>query len=262
MSSYQNSNISSLRSIVEVSELRKHYGKLVVYEGLNFDIKEGEFLSIIGPSGCGKTTLLKILGGLIEPTSGEVKVHGQPVKTALESRELGFVFQNPVLLPWRTSVSNVALPSEIVGLKDSKASPKELLRIVGLEAFENSYPNELSGGMAQRVAIARALAFEPSLLLMDEPFGALDEITRNRMNLELLRIWKEGKTSISTVIFVTHSIPEAVFLSDRVIVLSSRPTRIQEIVHIDLARPRKTEMKDSGRYRELIEHVRKIIGED
>jgi NitT/TauT family transport system ATP-binding protein len=252
----------TMSTLVQVKELSKYFGKLVVYEELNFEVREEEFVSIIGPSGCGKTTLLRILGGLIQPTTGEVRIRGKPVKAALEARELGFVFQNPVLLPWRTAENNVGLPLEIVGSKDSAAIPRELLKIVGLEGFENALPKELSGGMAQRVAIARALAFKPSILFMDEPFGALDEITRNRMNLELLRIWKEERASISSIIFVTHSIPEAVFLSDRVIVLSTRPARIEESVTIDLPRPRTTAMKNSEKYIYFVDHLRKIIGED
>lgn len=251
-----------IKEIVNAKDVSKHYEKLHVLNKINFDVKEGEFLSIIGPSGCGKTTLLKIIGGLIKPTTGDLMVRGGPVKIALERREFGFVFQNPILLPWRNTIKNVELPLEIIGHENSKKLPKKLLQIVGLEGFENSYPKELSGGMQQRVAIARALTFEPSILLMDEPFGALDEITRNKMNLELLRIWKEEKTTISTVIFVTHSIPEAVFLSDRVIVLSKRPAKIDKIIDIDLPRPRKSEMKHSKKYIELVECLRKILKED
>lgn len=253
---------NDMSSIIEVQNLSKSFAKHPVYKKLDFDVKEGEFLSIIGPSGCGKTTLLRILGGLIEPSSGNVSINGEPVKNALKARKLGFVFQNPVLLPWRVSSGNVELPLEILGIKKSSKLSEELLKVVGLEGFENYYPGELSGGMQQRVAIARALAFKPLILMADEPFGALDEITRNHMNLELLRIWKEEKSSISTVIFVTHSIPEAIFLSDRIIVLSPGPSKIDEIVEIDLPRPRTSETKLSKRYLEYIEHLRKLIGED
>jgi len=251
-----------MNPIIEVKNLAKSYEKLRVLDKLNFDVKDGEFISIIGPSGCGKTTLLKILGGLIPTTSGDVSVKGGPVKIALERREFGFVFQNPVLLPWRTSLENAKLPLEILGNNSSHGLSNKLLKLVGLEGFENSYPKELSGGMQQRVAIARALTFEPSILLMDEPFGSLDEITRDKMNLELLRIWKEEKTTISTIIFVTHSIPEAVFLSDRIVVLSKRPAEIEKIIEIDLPRPRKTEIKYSKKYMELIECLRKLLQED
>jgi len=251
-----------MESVVNVRKIIKYYGKLHVLDKISFNVEEGKFVSIIGPSGCGKTTLLKILGSLIKPTKGEVKVRNNDIKIALGKREFGFVFQNPVLLPWRTVLQNVQLPLEILGKKDSQKIPKKLLKVVGLEGFENFYPNELSGGMQQRVAIARALTFEPSILLMDEPFGALDEITRNHMNLELLRMWEEEKTTISSIIFVTHSVPEAVFLSDKVIVLSKRPAKIEKIVDINLPRPRKIEMKYSKKYIKLIEWLRKILKED
>ncbi len=248
--------------IIKIKNLTKNYGKLCVLDNLNFDVKKVEFISIIGPSGCGKTTLLKIIGGLIPATSGNIIVKDRPVKIALEKRELGFVFQNPVLLPWRTSLENTKLPLEILGNNSIQGLSNKLFKIVGLEGFENSYPKELSGGMQQRVSIARALTFEPSILLMDEPFGSLDEITRDKMNLELLRIWKKEKTTISTIIFVTHSIPEAVFLSDRIIVLSKRPAKIEKIIDVDLPRPRKTKIKYSKKYIELIECLRKILKED
>lgn len=251
-----------MKPVLSVRKITRYYDKLHVLDKISFDVQEGEFVSIIGPSGCGKTTLLKILGGLIQPTRGEIKVRNDSIKIALEKREFSFVFQNPVLLPWRTVFQNTHLPLEILDNKNSQEIPKVLLKLVGLEGFENFYPKELSGGMQQRVAIARALTIEPSILLMDEPFGALDEITRNNMNLELLRIWKEEKTTISSIIFVTHSVPEAVFLSDKVIVLSKRPAKIEKIAKINLPRPRKTEMKYSKRYIKLIECLRKILKED
>jgi len=252
-----------MNRIIKIRGLSKYYGKLHVLDNISFDVSEGEFTSIIGPSGCGKTTLLKILGGLINSAKGETTIRDNPAGLALKRRDIGFVFQNSNLLPWRNSLKNVRLPLEIIGKDNSSlTNPKKLLKLVGLEGFENAYPKGLSGGMQQRVAIARALTFEPLILLMDEPFGALDEITRNKMNLELLRIWKEEKTTISTVVFVTHSIPEAVFLSDKVIVLSKRPAKIEKIVNIDLPRPRKTDMKHSKKYVEYIECIRKILKED
>lgn len=166
------------------------------------------------------------------------------------------------MLPWRNALRNIELPLEILNYKSSRNSPRKLLEVVGLKGFENFYPNELSGGMQQMVAIARALTFEPLILLMDEPFGALDEITRNRMNLELLRIWKEEKAKTSTIIFITHSIPEAVFLSDRIVVLSYRPARVEKIIDVNLPRPRKTEIKYSKNYIELIGCIRKLLKED
>ena len=248
-----------MNEILEVKEITKYYNNLHVLDKISFRVQEGKFVSIIGPSGCGKTTLLKIIGGLIKPTEGKIKVGGKPVGLALKQRQFGFVSQYPVLLPWRNAIKNVELPLEILGNKNSKSLSKDLLKVVGLTSFENYYPNQLSGGMQQRAVIARALIFEPPILLMDEPFGALDEITRNYMGLELLRIWQAKKTKTSTVIFVTHSIAEAIFLSDRVIVLSKRPAKIEKIIDIDLPRPRTTEMKSSQKYFDLIECLRKTI---
>jgi NitT/TauT family transport system ATP-binding protein len=214
----------------------------------SFAIGEGEFITVVGPSGCGKSTLLKILAGILRRTSGQVMLRDRPVDGP--SRDVGVVFQAPVLLPWRDVLQNVMLPVEIQG-RDRAAYEKrarDYLRLVGLEGFEGKYPNELSGGMQQRVGISRALVHEPALLLMDEPFGALDAMTRENMNLELLRIWRESR---KTVLLVTHSIPEAVFLADRVIVMTPRPGRISEIIDVGLPRPRSLEMINSepfGRY--------------
>jgi len=252
-----------MNRIIKARGLSKYYGRLHVLDRISFDASEGEFISIIGPSGCGKTTLLKIIGGLISSIKGDITIRDNPAGLALKRRDIGFVFQNPNLLPWRNSLENIGLPLEIIGKNDlSMTDPKKLLKLVGLEGFEDAYPKELSGGMQQRVAIARALTLEPLILLMDEPFGALDEITRNKMNLELLRIWEKEKTTISVIIFVTHSIPEAVFLSDKVIVLSKRPAKIEKIVDIGLPRPRKTDIKHSDKYVEYVECVRKILKED
>jgi len=251
-----------MKPIVEVKKITKYYNSLHVLDEIDFNINYEKFISIIGPSGCGKTTLLKIISGLIKPTKGEIIIKENSVETSLKRRKLGLVFQSPVLLPWRNALKNVELPLEILNYKSSQNSPKKLLEVVGLKNFENFYPNELSGGMQQRVAIARALTFEPSVLLMDEPFGALDEITRDEMNLELLRILEEERSTISTVIFVTHSIPEAVFLSDKIIVLSERPARIEKIIDVDLPRPRISEIKYSKKYIELIKCVKKLLKKD
>lgn len=248
--------------MLEVKEVTKYYNNLHVLDKISFQVNEGEFVSVIGPSGCGKTTLLKIISGLTKPTAGKIEFQGKPTGFTAKKGCFGFVFQNPVLLPWRNVIKNIELPLEILGNKNQKNSAKDLINLVGLEGFENYYPNQLSGGMQQRVAIARSLIFEPKILLMDEPFGALDEINRNYMGLELLRIWQAEKTRTSTVIFVTHSIPEAVFLSDRVIVLSKRPAKIEKIIDIDLPRPRTTEMKSSQKYFDLIECLRKILKAD
>lgn len=251
-----------MKPIIEVRNLTKYYNSLHVLNEISFNINCGEFVSIIGPSGCGKTTLLKIISGLIKPTKGEIIINGNPVEIALKRKEFGFVFQNPVLLPWRNALKNVELPLEILDYKSSGNSPRELLELVGLKGFEDYYPNELSGGMQQRVAIARALIIDPTILLMDEPFGALDEIMRDKMNLELLRIWRKKKSITSTVIFVTHSIPEAVFLSDRVIILSERPAVVEKIIEVNLPRPRTSEIKYSKKYIELIKCIRKLLKKD
>nr|VFK14397.1 MAG: NitT/TauT family transport system ATP-binding protein [Candidatus Kentron sp. LPFa] len=209
-------------------------GEINALSGISLDISEREFVSIIGPSGCGKTTLLKIVGDLIDPTEGEVLVGNLTAEQARKKGKFSFVFQNPILLPWRRIIDNIHLPLEI--MHRGTREPQELLRIVGLEDFGNKYPNELSGGMQQRVALARALTFDSQVLLMDEPFGALDEFTRNELHNLFLDIWE--KIGV-TVLFVTHNITEAVFLSDKIVVLSKRPACIQNIIPIHFVRPRK-----------------------
>ena len=246
--------------LISVTDLGKTYitrARTLVpaLAGISLEIDAGEFVTIVGQSGCGKTTFLKILAGLIPRSAGHVTLRGEPVNGP--SRDIGIVFQDPVLLPWRTVFRNVCLPAEVLGLdpERSAARASELLALIGLEGFEDKYPHELSGGMRQRVAIARALVHDPSLLLMDEPFGALDAMTREFMNLELMRIWqRSGKT----VVFITPSIPEAVFLADRVVVMSARPGRIQEIVRVDLPRPRDLDCMASdefGVYSRKIRHL-------
>jgi NitT/TauT family transport system ATP-binding protein len=226
--------------------------------GIDLGIQRGEFISLIGPSGCGKSTLLRIVGDLITPTSGSVTVNGKPARRARLDRDYGMVFQAPVLFDWRTVQKNVELPLEIIGSPRAarEARAREMLELVELGEFAGQRPWQLSGGMQQRVAIARALALDPAILLMDEPFGALDEMTRERMNLELHRIWARTGT---TVIFVTHSIPEAVFLSTRVVVMSARPGRITTIVPIDLERDRTVETRERERYFQLVTEVREAL---
>jgi NitT/TauT family transport system ATP-binding protein len=221
-------------------------------------IARGEFISLIGPSGCGKSTLLRIVGDLITPTGGTVTVNDKPARRARLDRDYGMVFQAPVLFDWRTVQKNVELPLEIIGMdrRGREAKAREMLELVELADFGAQRPWQLSGGMQQRVAIARALALDPAILLMDEPFGALDEMTRERMNLELHRIWARTGT---TVIFVTHSIPEAVFLSTRVVVMSPRPGRITKIVSIDLPRDRTVETREMERYFQLVTQVREAL---
>ncbi len=224
-------------------------------EGIDLEVGRGGFISLIGPSGCGKSTLLRLVGGLISPTAGLVEVNGKDTTAARLDREYGMVFQTATLLEWRRVRANVELPLEIME-KDKRGRRKRaeaMLDLVGLAEFADHYPWQLSGGMQQRVSIARALAFEPSILLMDEPFGALDEMTRERMQAELLHIWSETRT---TVVFVTHSIPEAVFLSTRVVIMSPRPGRITRTVDIDLPRPRTRETRQDQRFFELLTSVR------
>ncbi|WP_188900662.1 ABC transporter ATP-binding protein [Deinococcus aerophilus] len=233
-------------------------GDTVALQDANLDIAHGEFVSLIGPSGCGKTTLLRLMADLITPTSGELLVGGQTPAQARQARAYGYVFQAPALLEWRTVLNNVLLPLDVMNTPKAQRQDRahEMLRLVGLEGFAGRYPWQLSGGMQQRVSIARALAFDPGLLLMDEPFGALDEITREHLNGELLRLWQEtGKT----VVFVTHGIGEAVFLSTRVVVMTARPGKIEGVVDIDLPYPRNLETRETPRFFELATQVRELL---
>ena len=247
-------------SVVTLSGVSKEFGQggVVAVQGIDLEIGEREFVSLIGPSGCGKSTLLRIIGDLIQPSSGEVTVKGKTAHRARLGRDYGIVFQDAVLFDWRTVAKNISLPLEMMGWDRRKRAErvKELVELVELTGFENHHPWQLSGGMQQRVSIARALSFDPALLLMDEPFGALDEMTRERLNLELLRIWE---ASGSTVVFVTHSISEAIFLSTRVVVMSARPGRIVGIVDVDLLQPRTAEMREVARFAELIREVRRLL---
>ncbi len=227
-------------------------------QGIDLKVEPGEFVSLIGPSGCGKSTLLRIIGDLTKPTAGSVQVSGKTAERARRDHEYGIVFQDAVLYDWRTVAKNISLPLELLGWSRSKRSAriKDMVDLVELTGFENHHPWQLSGGMQQRVSIARALSFSPSLLLMDEPFGALDEMTRERLNAELLRIWEETG---STVVFVTHSIPEAVFLSTRAVVMSARPGRVAGIVEVDLPQPRTNATREQPRFFELVTEVRERL---
>jgi NitT/TauT family transport system ATP-binding protein len=222
---------------------------------VNFEVQENEFISIIGPSGCGKSTFLRLVADLLPLGSGQITIAGGSNSLARRKRQIGFVFQEPALMPWRSSSKNVQLPLEILKRdNDGRSVARSLLQLVGLEDFSSKRPDELSGGMKQRISIARALTYDPPLLLMDEPFGALDQITRDEMNLELLKIWEQKR---STVIFVTHSIAEAIYLSDRVVVLSPRPGTIVDIVSVPLERPRTAAVK---RTREFFQTETQVLG--
>jgi len=249
-------------SVVQVAGVGKTFGEgdgaVTALDGIDLDIRAGEFVSLIGPSGCGKSTLLRLIGDLTSPSTGTIQVNAKPARRARLDRDYGMVFQAPVLMDWRTVSKNIELPLEIMGWQPAQRAARsaELLKLIELDGFQDRHPWQLSGGMQQRVAIARALAFDPKLLLMDEPFGALDEMTRERMNLELMRIWGRTRT---TVVFVTHSIPEAVFLSTRVVVMSARPGRISTVIDIDLPQPRTVDTRETEHYFELVTRVREAL---
>jgi NitT/TauT family transport system ATP-binding protein len=234
-------------------------GHLLALDGVTLALSDGEFVAVVGPSGCGKTSLLRVLGGLIAPTAGEVLLRGE--RLSGPRPEIGLVFQQPTLMPWRTALDNVALPLELRGAAPAERRQRAaaLLRRVGLAGFEHSRPRELSGGMQQRVALARALAHDPALLLLDEPFGALDALTRERLNLELLRLWQAQQR---TVVLVTHSIQEAVFLADRVLVMTPRPGRICRQIVVTLPRPRGVEALSTPAFASLAHQVRRSIADD
>jgi NitT/TauT family transport system ATP-binding protein len=227
-------------------------------EDLSIDVQQGEFVSLVGPSGCGKTSLMMIIGGLVEADQGEVTIHGEQVKGPFTN--LGIAFQSPELLDWRTSLQNILLQIEMRDLpvREYRAGALRLLDEVGLEGFADKYPYELSGGMRQRVALCRALVHDPEILLLDEPFGALDALTRDQMNYDLQRIWLEKR---KTAILVTHSIEEAVWMSDRVLVMTPRPAKIAADIAIDLPRPRDLDIKTSPEFNDYTGRIRHIFGE-
>jgi NitT/TauT family transport system ATP-binding protein len=237
------------------------FGSFTAIENLSLELEDGAFYTILGPSGCGKSTLLRLVSDLIPAASGEVTIFGKSTEEARLAREFAFVFQDATLLPWRSAIENVQLPLEIgrkrgVPIPVSDKSPSELLDLVGLKGREDALPHELSGGMRQRVAIARAMVCKPKLLLMDEPFGALDEMTRDHLNLQLLKIWQE--TGV-TILFVTHSIPEAVFLGQKVLMLQSHPGRLREVVEIDLPNPREIKVRDTQEFTRYTAHLRELL---
>ena len=246
--------ICSIRGLTKRYESQDGTG-VTALEALSFDIADGEFVAVVGPSGCGKSTLLHILAGVFPASGGEALLRGTPLRGL--RRDVGVVFQDALLLPWRRAIENVLLPAVVHGLPMAPARARELLRLVQLEGFAEKYPHELSGGMQQRVAIARGLLHDPAMLLMDEPFGALDAMTRDQMNLDLLDIWQAAR---KTILLITHSIPEAVFLADRVLVMSARPGRIIDDVTVDLPRPRSLRMLATPEFGELTRRIRTQLG--
>lgn len=251
----------SADSFIDIRSVQKRYesaegASIQALSNVSMNIKKGEFVSLLGPSGCGKTTLMMIIAGLARATEGEVRIGGQVIRRPYT--DLGIVFQNSELLEWRNALQNVLLQIEIRRLptRDYLATARQLLKNVGLKDFENRYPDELSGGMKQRVALCRALVHDPDILLMDEPFGALDAMTRDQMNADLQRLWLEKR---KTAVLVTHSIDEAVYMSDRVIVMSARPATVAEDIEIDLPRPRKLEIRDAPDFNAYTARIRQLF---
>jgi len=248
------------RDVISVRHLSQRYGAgadaIVALQDIDFAVAEGEFISIVGPSGCGKSTLLKILAGLLPASQGEAALNGTPIQGP--RKDIGMVFQTPVLFPWRSALGNVLLPADVqrLGRDEMTKRAMELLALVGLTGFERRYPWELSGGMQQRVALVRALIHDPALLLMDEPFGALDALTRETMNVELQRIWMERR---KTVLFVTHSTTEAVFLADRVLVMTARPGRIGDMLEVKLPRPRSLDVMATEAFGAHTRRIRAVL---
>jgi NitT/TauT family transport system ATP-binding protein len=245
------------QAVISASDLSLTFttadGPVFALQDINLTVNDGDFVSLIGPSGCGKTTLLRVIADLEQASAGKVSVNGMAPEQARKARAYGYVFQAPALYPWRTVEQNVGLPLEIMGTADAAARVKRNLDLVNLGGFEKKFPWQLSGGMQQRVSIARALAVEPKLLLMDEPFGALDEIVRDKLNQQLLELWAATK---KTVVFVTHSIPEAVFLSTRIVVMSPRPGRIIDVIETNLPRDRTLDIRETGAFLKIAQRVR------
>ena len=256
---------TSVAAAISVRELSVRFdgdaGSVTALDRVGFEVPEGGFVTMLGPSGCGKSTLLRAIADLVPVGDGVISVFGRTPEQARRARDFAFVFQDATLLPWRSAIDNVRLPLEVgrqSGVVEQHAEPEALLALVGLDGRENALPHELSGGMRQRVSIARALVHRPRVLLMDEPFGALDEITRDKLNEELLRIWRETGT---TIMFVTHSVPEAAFLGQKCLVLSAQPGRVRELVSIDFPEPRALGMRDTLEFVQVTAHLRSLLEE-
>ncbi|GHH83916.1 nitrate/sulfonate/bicarbonate ABC transporter ATP-binding protein [Streptomyces sulfonofaciens] len=259
----ESADAGSPRAALELSGVTKHFPlrrrNTVALDGVDLTVEQGEFVSLLGPSGCGKSTVLRLLAGLEEPTTGRVRVHDRPPAALVNDHRLGIAFQQHALLPWASIADNVALPFRVAGRPVDRARVTELLRLTGLEEFAEARPRQLSGGMRQRAAIARALALNPEVLLLDEPFGSLDAVTRRRLNFELARIWSEQRI---TTLLVTHDVEEAVLLANRVVVLTGRPGRVRHVEHIDLPRPRGGRLTREPRFHEVVDRLTALLDGD